>query len=103
MSSADAAVTARAAGLRLGLRPGIGPRLRKALLDHFGSAQAVLAAAPSNLRTVRGIGQKLCRAIVQARQKIDVEKELSDCQRDGVSLLVESEEDYPSSLKNIPD
>ena len=43
------------AELMLALTPGIGPRLRKKLLDHFGSAAAVISAAPSDLRAVPGI------------------------------------------------
>ena len=45
--------------LRLTLIPGVGPRMRQALLERFGSARAVLAAAPSELRSVSGVGPKL--------------------------------------------
>ena len=38
------------AALRLVLVSGVGPRTRRVLLEHFGSAAAVLAAAPSQLR-----------------------------------------------------
>jgi len=103
MALSDSRADSRAAELLLALTPGIGPRLRRALLEHFGSPQAVMAAAPSDLRSVRGIGQKLCRGIVQARGEIDVEAELNDCQRQGVNVLVESEDGYPDSLRNIPD
>ena len=39
--------------LRLALVSGIGPRMTVALLGHFGSAAAVLAAAPA-FRTYKG-------------------------------------------------
>ena len=42
--------------LRLSLVSGVGPRIRKALLERFGSARAALAAAPSELREVQGVG-----------------------------------------------
>ena len=69
-----------AAELLLTLTPGVGPRLRKALVAHFGSPDAVVKAAASDLRSVPGIGQKLSRGIVQARQTIDVAAELRDCE-----------------------
>jgi DNA processing protein len=103
MSSAPAATTPSAAELLLALTPGIGPRLRKALLAHFGSADAVMTAAASDLRAVPGIGQKLSRSIVAARQEIDVQKELDDCHNGGVTVLVESEDGYPQPLRTIPD
>src|SRR5439155_27345983 len=78
-------------------------RLRKALLSHFGAADAVINAAASDLRAVPGIGQKLSRSIVASRQEIDVESELEDCRTNGVTVLVESEDAYPQSLRSIPD
>ena len=93
----------RHAELLLALTPGVGPRLRKALLDHFGSAQAVNAAAPSDLRAVPGIGQKVCRSIVQARRELDIAAELADCREQGVELLAESQPGYPEWLRKIHD
>jgi DNA processing protein len=91
------------AELLLALTPGIGPRLRKSLLDHFGSAAAVVNAAPSELRDVPGIGQKLSRSIVTSRTEVDVEGEIQDCRDNGVSILVESQAGYPESIRTIPD
>jgi len=93
----------RSAELLLALTPGIGPRLRKALIAHFGSADSVVSAAASDLRAVPGIGQKLSRAIIASRQEIDVERALDDCRANGVTVLVESEDAYPQSLRSIPD
>src|SRR4029453_15153299 len=87
----------------LSLVPGVGPRIRKSLLAHFGSAEAVLAAAPSELREAPGIGAKLSRAISAARREIDVAAELALCRERNVSVIVESDEGYPSRLKEIPD
>ena len=98
--SADAAVSAE---LLLALTPGIGPRLRKNLLAHFGSAEAVMKAAASDLRAVPGIGQKLCRSIVEARKEIDVTAALRDCRENNVQVLAESSAFYPQTLVNIPD
>jgi DNA processing protein len=93
----------RSAELLLALTPGIGPRLRKALVGHFGSAEAVMNAAASDLRAVPGIGQKLSRSILAARREIDFEAELRDCQEHDVKIFVESEPGYPQPLRTIPD
>lgn len=91
------------AELLLALTPGIGPRLRKSLLAHFGSAEAVVSAAPSDLRAVAGIGQKLSRNIISRRQELDLDAELRDCRENGVTVLVESQPEYPQSIRTIPD
>jgi DNA processing protein len=103
MAANDSALSPRIAELLLALTPGIGPRHRKALIAHFGSAQAVLAAAAHDLRSVTGIGQKLSRSIVQARGEIDVNAQLAECRDNGVELLIESEPEYPPVLRTIPD
>src|SRR6266481_5014289 len=103
MAASQSAYDRRSAELLLALTPGIGPRLRKALIAQFGSAEAVMNAAVSDLRNVPGIGQKLSRSIVTARGQVDVESELRDCAENGVRVVIESETDYPSSLRTIPD
>jgi DNA processing protein len=103
MTVADLSVDRVAAEVLLSLVPGVGPRIRKTLLRHFGSAQAVLAAAVSDLREVPGIGAKISRAISTARREIDVEAELTLCRERNVAVIVESDEAYPSRLKEIPD
>src|SRR5262245_29180599 len=87
----------------LSLVPGVGPRIRKTLLAHFGSAQGVLAAAQSELREVTGIGAKISRAISSAKREVDVAAELALCRERNVSVIVESDEGYPARLKEIPD
>jgi DNA processing protein len=103
MASTQPVFDGRSAELLLALTSGIGPRLRKSLLAHFGSAEAVMNAAASDLRAVAGIGQKLSRSIVTSRREIDVEAELRDCREQNVQVLVESESAYPQSLRTIPD
>lgn len=43
--------------------PGIGPRRKRALLHHFGSAKAVARAAVADLMTVEGISEQMARHI----------------------------------------
>jgi excinuclease ABC subunit C len=43
--------------------PGIGPARKRALLKHFGSPDAVLAAGREELEQVPGVPQKVGRAL----------------------------------------
>ncbi len=94
---------ALADALRLSLIPGVGPRLRKALLEAFGSAGAVLAAAPSELRGVPGVGSALTRRIAVAREEIDVQAQLDLCAAHNIRILTDQDDDYPRSLREIYD
>ena len=89
--------------LRLALIPGVGPRIRQALLERFGSPQAVLSAAPSELREVSGVGPKLAGKIVTASEKIDVDEEIGVCRENQVTILTESDPRYPRLLREIHD
>jgi DNA processing protein len=89
--------------LLLSLVSGVGPKTRKSLLDHFGSPKAVLAAAPSELRSVQGVGPKLAGAILRARQEIDVAAEIDFCRRNGVSIVAEADAAYPRALREVHD
>ena len=42
---------------------GVGPARRRALLQHFGSAERVLAASPEELEGVPGVPPKTARTI----------------------------------------
>jgi DNA processing protein len=104
MAASQPELDGRSAELLLALTPGIGPLLRKLLVEYFGSADAVLSAAASDLRAVPGIGQKLSRTILAARQSNDfVEEALRECRENGVRVAVESSAEYPVPLRNIPD
>jgi DNA processing protein len=89
--------------VRLSLVSGVGPILRKSLIDRFGSARAVLDAAMSDLREVQGIGPKLAKAIAAARAQIDVEREFRLCREKSVTIITEADAAYPRALQEIPD
>jgi DNA processing protein len=89
--------------LLLSLVSGVGPRLRQALLERFGTARAILAAAPSDLQEVQGIGAKLSRNIAAARAEIDVRAEIDLCRQRGVAILPESDASFPRLLREIHD
>ncbi len=91
------------AGLRLALIAGIGPRIRRALLDRFGSAQGIFAAAPSDIRAVKGVGATLLARILAAEREIDVDGELHRCRKHGIDVLLETDDAYPRALREIHD
>ena len=101
--SLDARQHGLADSLRLSLVEGIGPRLRKALLERFVEPTAVLDAAPSDLRAVPGIGAELARRITTAREQIDVAAELDVCRQHGIDILTEQSASYPRALREIYD
>lgn len=89
--------------LRLSLVPGIGPRLRQLLLERFGSASAIFAASPAELRSVPGIGGKLAAAVSRANQEIDVAAEMEFCRKHQVKIVPLGGPDYPRALEEIAD
>ncbi|HND51874.1 MAG TPA: DNA-processing protein DprA [Pirellulaceae bacterium] len=89
--------------VRLVLVSGVGPLTRRALLEQFGSAEAVLAASAEALRKVPRVGAKLSRRILAAHREIDVGDELRTCSDHGLDLLIEDQPDYPPPLRDIPD
>ena len=89
--------------LRLSLISGVGPRIRQALLERFGSARAALAAAPSELREVYGVGPKLTHKIAGADHEIDVEAEIALCREHGIDIFTEAHTAYPRILREIHD
>jgi DNA processing protein len=89
--------------LQLALVAGVGPRLHKALRDRFGSATAVLDAAPSDLRSVEGIGPKLTERIAAARREIDPGAVLATCREHAIDILTDADPVYPRMLAEIHD
>lgn len=91
------------AALRLALVPGVGPRLWRALVAHFGSPQETLAASTSSLRQVPGVGLRLAQAIASASAQIDAEVELALAAQHGIRLFTWEDEAYPRLLREISD
>ena len=89
--------------VRLSLVSGVGPLLRKALIERFGTPAAVLAASRSDLQNVDKIGPKIAARIVAAKDEIDAELELQIAADHGIDVLVESGDDYPRPLRTIHD
>src|SRR2546430_2350475 len=89
--------------LTLHLVPGLGPRLTAALLERFGTAEAVLQAPADQLREVPYLGAKLAADLAEAVQRVDVDAELERMTRHRVHLLTLGQPDYPAALAQTPD
>ena len=89
--------------LRLSMVSGVGPLLRKALIERFGSPAAVLAAGKNELQAVDGIGPKIAARIVAAVEEIDAESELQLAAEHGIDVLTEADDRYPRPLREIHD
>jgi DNA processing protein len=89
--------------LALQLVPNLGPMRTRALLDSFGSAQAVLQASPGRLGQTPGIGDKLSNDIANALRTIDVDGEVSLMEKHRVGLRLLGQTDYPVPLAEISD
>jgi DNA processing protein len=89
--------------VRLSLVSGVGPLLRKALLERFGTPAAVLTASKDELQCVDGIGPKIAARIVAAKDEIDAEIELRVAAEHGIDVLTEADDSYPRPLRQIHD
>jgi DNA processing protein len=87
----------------LGLVPGLGPRLTTALLARFGTAAAILAAAPDELRSVSHIGDKLAQDFRQAIHNLKLDEELRLIEQHAVNLIALGSTAYPPMLAQISD
>lgn len=89
--------------IQLNLIHGVGPRIRRTLLEQFGSPSRILNAPRQELLDVPGIGTKLADAIIYRSAKSTAEDELKRCREFGYQILFEEADDYPSLLKEMPD
>lgn len=94
---------AREAFVALNLIENLGPVRVRQLLDHFGEAPAILQATREELRRVPGIGRDTAEAIVGWEQAVDLNRELKWIESYGCDVLIQTDEIYPSLLREIYD
>jgi DNA processing protein len=93
----------REALIALNLIEGVGPVRARLLLEHFGDAPKILAASKSALLRVRNIGDETAEAIADWEKTIDLAGELKRISDFGCHVLIQSDENYPASLREIYD
>lgn len=82
---------------------GIGPVRVRQLMEHFGEAPAILSASRSQLRQVRGIGEDTADGIVNWEKSVDLAGELRRMEDFGCHPVIQSDDLYPPSLREIYD
>ena len=87
--------------LALALVPGLGPKLTASVLEHFGTAEAVLQASANELKQVPMIGKKLAEQFAREISKLDVEAEWRLMQQHNVRAWAIGSDDYPKRLAEV--
>lgn len=91
------------ADVRLACVPNVGPLARRALLDRFGTPEAVFAATGAELAAVDGIGAKRAAAIMEMAQSDLPQRLLDLCAARDVGILRQDDAAYPPLLGTIHD
>ena len=89
--------------LALALVPGLGPKLTRAFLAHFGSPAGVLAATAADLEAVPMVGPKLAHKLAAGLRAADPTRELALVAEHRVRVLVRGTPAYPARLAELPD
>ncbi|GGK68337.1 DNA-processing protein DprA [Rufibacter glacialis] len=89
----------------LPLIPHVGGGTARTLVKHFGSAEAVFAAAPEKLRKTPRIGEVITKSILQSRINAlrQAEEVMQRAEKEEVQLLPFTHADYPQRLQHVPD
>ena len=82
---------------------GIGFVKFNAISNYFGSPAGGLEASIQELDAVRGVGEQLARRIAGWREEIDIAEELDRAERGGARIITILDDDYPGTLRQIPD
>ena len=93
----------REAFIALNLIEGVGPVRARSLLEHFSEAPKILAASKHELTRVRNIGDDTAEKIHDWEKSIDLAGELKRIADFGCHILIQSDEHYPPSLREIYD
>src|ERR1035437_7212451 len=93
----------REAFIALNLIEGVGPVRARSLLEHFGDAPSILAASKHELTRVRNIGDDTAENISAWEKSVDLAGELKRIADFCCHVLIQSDENYPPSLREIYD
>jgi DNA processing protein len=81
----------------------VGPVRVRQLLEHFSDAPAILGASRNQLQHVRGIGEETAEAISNWEKSVDLAGELKRIAQFSCHVVIQSDEEYPASLREIYD
>lgn len=93
----------RDAYIALNMMEKVGPVRVRALVEALGSAGAIFSADKADMVRVPGVGEEFARAIVEQRETVDVDAEIAGAAQSGARIIALTDEEYPSSLREIHD
>lgn len=96
-------MTDREAYILLNMMERVGPVRVKNLVEHLGSAAAILDAAPEAMQRAQGVGPEFARAIAEQRDTLDAAEEERKATAFGARIVTVVDEEYPAPLKTIYD
>jgi DNA processing protein len=73
------------------------------LMGHFGDPERVFSASQEELMKGAGIREKAASSIKSFRLEEELNRELNQIQKSGVTVLTTDDKEYPSNLKTIFD
>lgn len=82
---------------------GIGDKVAKKLIHHFGSAQEVFSASKKEVIGIDGLGENLFKNLQQKAVFFEAEKELEFIQKESIKPLYYQDSFYPEKLKHCFD
>lgn len=82
---------------------GVGDIMAKKLINHLGSAEAVLKAKKSQLISIEGVGEVLYRNLQNQNIYKLAENELKFIEANGINPLFYQDAEYPERLKHCVD
>ncbi len=81
----------------------VGPKTSRALMQHFGGAEAIFKTSKHQLMRMSSIGEKLAHAIYSKSVLAQAESELNFADKYGIKVLTWYEAAYPLKLKQVDD
>jgi DNA processing protein len=96
-------MTSREAYIALNLIDEVGPVRVRALLDRFGTPEAILDASRQDLLQVTGVGEEVARNVTAWRDTVKLDEELARIEQAGIRVVTRDDADYPKRLREIYD
>jgi len=82
---------------------GLGVRRQQALLEEFGSAEAVFSAGERELGRCRAVTEENVRAVLRARETDPPEQMQAELDSKGIKFISKYSFEYPPLLRDVPD
>lgn len=89
--------------LALTMVAGVGPVVIRSLLNHFGTAGAALRAGTTKLQAADHVSARLAEKIARGLENPDIDREMALCRDHGVSIMLQSDDDFPDVMREMPD